>query len=211
MFLPQKLGDLDEDGQPTVLDLVRLINHLNGSPALSSQLTFFADVNQDGFVNQSDVDALADVILGTSPFQDLPLTHLRETSPTNGEGGVAVTRETVFRFTQPLATNTFLGTNHVFATFGGRRILSRLELSSERKTVTLFYLEPLPGSARVRVTFDAFGLQDALGRFVDLSRPEVTRNCAGSAPRAGVFARERSGDNHKPARTGPDAFYCRAQ
>ncbi len=29
--LPQKLGDLDEDGLPTALDLVRLINHLTRS------------------------------------------------------------------------------------------------------------------------------------------------------------------------------------
>src|SRR6185503_6782700 len=30
LTLPQKLGDFGEDGQSTVLDLVRLINHING-------------------------------------------------------------------------------------------------------------------------------------------------------------------------------------
>ncbi len=173
--LPTLLGDLDEDGQVTVLDLVRLINQLNGQPnspsALDSNLVarqVFSDVNQDGLVNQSDVDAIGDTILGILPVTELPITTIRDTSPTRGETGVAVTRETVFRFNYPLATNTFLGPNHVFATFGGRRVLSRLEVSSDRRTVTLFYAEPLPGGARVRVTFDAFGLQDFLGRFVDL-------------------------------------------
>ena len=96
------------------------------------------------------------------------LTTITENSPADGETGVAVTRETVFRFTQPLATNTVFGPNHLYATFGGRRLLSRLEMSSDRRTVTLFYLETLPGSARVRVTFDAVGLEDVLGRLVDL-------------------------------------------
>jgi hypothetical protein len=185
MGLPQKLGDLDEDGQPTVLDLVRLINYLNGAPSAAVPLDAnpeafraLADVNQDGFVNSSDVDALADTILGILPGIELPLTRIRESSPAHGEGSVAVTRETVFRFNYPLATNTFLGTNHVYATFGGRRLATRLDLSSDRRTVTLFYMEQLPGSARVRVTFDAFGLMDFLGRFVDLDGDGQTGGAA---------------------------------
>jgi hypothetical protein len=166
--LPQMIGDLDEDGQITVLDLVRLVHHLNRTVSLSGDLTVFADVNQDGLVNQSDVFGLADVILGAAQAQPLPLTRLRETTPANGEGGVAVTRETVFRFTQPLASNTMLTGSQLYAEFGGRRLLSRIELSSDRRTVTLFYLENLPGGARVRVTFNPVGLQDFLGRLVDM-------------------------------------------
>src|SRR6266568_6004292 len=52
--LPTKLGDLDVDGQITVLDLVRLINHLNGSSALTSEILPFADLNGDALINQSD-------------------------------------------------------------------------------------------------------------------------------------------------------------
>ncbi len=170
-----KLGDLDGDDKITVLDLVRLNNHLNhaqlATPLLSTGLLPFADLDQDSFIARADADALVNVILGRAPVSELPLTRIRETSPANGEGSVAVTRETVFRFNYPLATNTFLGTNHVYATFGGQRIPSRLDLSSDHRTVTLFYTnspQPLPGSARVRVTFDAFGLMDFLGRFVDL-------------------------------------------
>jgi len=68
--LPRLLGDLDADGQPTVLDLQRLLNHLNGSqpstPQLSTQLLPYADLNEDGVVNTNDVLLLQDSILGRS-------------------------------------------------------------------------------------------------------------------------------------------------
>ncbi len=97
-----------------------------------------------------------------------PPPRLVETSPANGESGVAVTRETIFRFNHPLASTTLLTTNNLRATFGGRQILSRIELSTDRKTVTLFYQELLPASARVRVTFNGTNLVDYLGRALDL-------------------------------------------
>src|SRR5258706_86775 len=61
---PLRLGDLDGDGQPTVLDIVRLIAHLTGAQTLSPALAPFADLNEDGVVNQSDVDILQSAILG---------------------------------------------------------------------------------------------------------------------------------------------------
>ena len=166
--LPQKLGDLDEDGQPTVVDIARLVNHLKGTTPLSTDLLPFADVNQDNTVNQADVNLLANIILGLAPFQDLPTTGIVEVSPANGENGVAVSRETIFRFNHPLAPSTLLTTNDLCACFGGRQILSRIELSTDRKKVTLFYQEPLPASARVRVTFNGTNVTDYLGRALDL-------------------------------------------
>src|SRR6185436_252254 len=41
-----KLGDLDGDGQPTILDIVIIVSHINGTPRLSNELAVFADVNQ---------------------------------------------------------------------------------------------------------------------------------------------------------------------
>lgn len=79
-----------------------------------------------------------------------------------------MTRETIFRLNQSLGSNSIVTTSNLFASFGGRRLLSRIELSSDRKRVTLFYLENLPGSARVRVTFDGTGLSDSFARPVDL-------------------------------------------
>jgi hypothetical protein len=67
------------------------------------------------------------------------------------------------RFTRPLAAETVLTLDQFHATFGECRILSRVALSLDRRTATLFYLEHLPSSARVQVTFDETGLRDALG------------------------------------------------
>ena len=36
------------------------INHVNGKVALSSELALYADLNQDGLVNQIDADLLAE-------------------------------------------------------------------------------------------------------------------------------------------------------
>src|ERR1051325_8684881 len=63
--LPNLLGDLDADGQPTVLDLVRLINHLNATIPLSAPLLPYGDLNEDNAIDQADVDFVADAILGT--------------------------------------------------------------------------------------------------------------------------------------------------
>ncbi|MBK9139075.1 MAG: carboxypeptidase regulatory-like domain-containing protein [Verrucomicrobia bacterium] len=46
-------------------------------------------------------------------------------------------------------------------------MLTRTELSPDRRTATLFYLEPLPGATRVRVVFDGDKVRDAQGKLVD--------------------------------------------
>ncbi|MCI0541851.1 MAG: Ig-like domain-containing protein, partial [Verrucomicrobiales bacterium] len=90
-----------------------------------------------------------------------------ETSPAFGESGVAVTRETIFRLSAPLAASAIITSDHLYAEFGARRLLSRVELSGDRKTVTLFYLENLPGSARILVTFNGGEVKDAAGADID--------------------------------------------
>ncbi len=70
-------------------------------------------------------------------------------------------------FSGVLAANAVIKTNNFYATAAGRKILSRTELSSDRTKATLFYLEPLPGSARINVFFDAEGLTDAQGQPLD--------------------------------------------
>src|SRR5207249_5694527 len=96
-----------------------------------------------------------------------PFTSIAATSPVDGETGVAATRETIVRFSGALATNATVTSTNFYATAAGRRILSRIELSSDRTKATLFYLEPLPGDTRVSVFFDAAGLTDFLGRPLD--------------------------------------------
>lgn len=96
------------------------------------------------------------------------LIRIAESSPAAGEGSVSVTRETIIRLTAPLAGSAAVGNDRLYAEFGGRKLLTRVQLSSDRRTLTLFYLEPLPGSARVRVTFLGDGLNDERGRALDL-------------------------------------------
>ncbi len=167
--LPQKLGDLDGDGQPTVLDLVILLNHINATPRLSNEMAVFADLNQDGVVNNLDVDMLVDAILWIRPLPDFPLTRILESSPANGDSGVGVMRETIIYFTQPLSASTLITPQNLYAQFCGQKLVTRIELSPDRRKVTLFYVYPLPGSARVRVTFD--GARSSAGVFLPLCWP----------------------------------------
>ncbi|MBI2928565.1 MAG: Ig-like domain-containing protein [Verrucomicrobia bacterium] len=100
-------------------------------------------------------------------LRSAPLTQIRETSPANGETGVAVTRETIIRFSEPLWPTGTLSLANFYAEAVGRRLLARAELAGDHQTATLFYLEDLPASARVRVTLRGDGLFDALGRALD--------------------------------------------
>ena len=86
--LPQQLGDLDEDGQATVLDIVRLLNHIMGTVPLSASLQPFADINQDGFITELDAKRISDAILGIAALPPVPLARILSSSPFDGEGGV---------------------------------------------------------------------------------------------------------------------------
>ena len=166
--IPGKLGDLDEDGVFTANDLAKLVAHAAGTAPLAATTAPFADLNQDGVVNSADQEELVKLILESATPRNLPLAGVLRTSPYNDEGDVAVTRETVVHFTMPLALSAALDTNQFYADFGGRRILSRVEISSDRRKATLFYLEPLPSNARMRVVLAPTDLDDLLGRGVDL-------------------------------------------
>ena len=93
-----------------------------------------------------------------------------ESSPAKGEGSVAVTRETILRFSRAITNPELITPATLFAQFGGRMLQSRIHIAPDRKTVTLFYLQTLPASARVRVTFNTDGLVDELGVLLDGDR-----------------------------------------
>ena len=94
-------------------------------------------------------------------------TTVESTSPAAGESGVAVTRETIFRLTGPLAEATVVTPEHFHAEAGGRRLLTRAHLSQDRRTLTLFYLENLPASSLVRTTLVGSGLETSSGENLD--------------------------------------------
>lgn len=122
----------------------------------------------------NEVEVVVAVTPGTATrffrLRETGLTHLVSGSPDHGEAGVSVTRATILHFDRPLAADTLLTLDRLHAEAGGRRLLGRVELSSDRRTVTLFPLEPLPGSTRVTVSFDSNGLQDQVGTPVDGDR-----------------------------------------
>ncbi|MBL9126810.1 MAG: hypothetical protein JNL97_04145, partial [Verrucomicrobiales bacterium] len=164
---PRFLGDLDGDGVATVLDLVRMVNHVTGVAPLAAEEAPFADLDQDSYVNDRDLERLATGILGQSSLPALPLARVRITSPDEGEPNVAVTREVVFRFTLPLGEAATVTTDRFAAFAGGRKLLSRVEISADRRGVTLFFLEPIPGNSQVTARFDGAGVVDFLGRAID--------------------------------------------
>jgi hypothetical protein len=127
---------------------------------------------QDGG-SDPDGDGLTsfeEYLRGTDPATANALVTEFRSSPAAGESDVAVTRETIVEFSEALAASVVASTNTVYAEFGGRRLLSRVEISTDRRKVSLFYLENLPGSARVRVTVDGESLVDMRGRKIDADR-----------------------------------------
>src|SRR4051812_28557438 len=105
---PDTLGDIDADGEITVLDLVKAINHFVGTSRLSNESAVFADVNQDGIVNENDINLIADAILKLRTLPQLPLAKILESSPAANATEVSVTRETILRFTQPLSATALI-------------------------------------------------------------------------------------------------------
>ncbi|MES2597413.1 MAG: Ig-like domain-containing protein [Verrucomicrobiota bacterium] len=166
--VPTKLGDLDDDNTHTANDLAKLVAHSSGAVLLSETLIPFADLNQDGAVNSTDQEELIKLILESSAPQTLPMAKVRQTSPYPDEGDVAVTRETVVNFTMPLSLTAAFDTTQFYADANGRRILSNVQIASDRRKATLFYSEPLPSNSRVRVVMEGAGVQDLLGRGMDL-------------------------------------------
>ena len=94
-------------------------------------------------------------------------TALLRTSPSSGEDGVAATRETILEFSGPLDPAT-VTTAAFTARAGSRALAYRLNLSPDKTRVTLFYNDPLPGSARVRVDIAGDKLKDAQGGTIDV-------------------------------------------
>jgi hypothetical protein len=154
------LGDLDNDRVSTVRDIAIIAGHFSGTASLTQVQKQIADLNKDGAVNDADMDELVKEILSTRNPETLPLSTVRFSSPSSGEADVAVTRETVVYFTVPLAPSAALDTTKFTAELGGKKILSRVEIASDRKKATLFYVEPLPSNARIRVALDSTGLTD---------------------------------------------------
>ncbi len=119
--------------------------------------------------------ALLDVPVEITPSLDcanIEPTSL-ETSPAHGEREVAVTRETILRFSRPLAANGVYDASTIYAQQGSVVLAAEYRLSQDRKTVTLFYQDPLPASSRIRLTVLGDLIADELGCLIDADQDSI--------------------------------------
>lgn len=143
--------DSDSDGLPDSWELERsgFLDGLNSADATTDP-----DGNGRSFLQEYQAE------------NALPVA-VAETSPVNGDSEVSVSRETVFRLSDELAADAVVNVSRLYAEFAGRRLLGRVELSTDRRTLSLYYLENLPAGARVRVTLVGDGLKGANGLDLD--------------------------------------------
>lgn len=151
--------DTDADGQVNVVDLARVASIWGATPASGGWNANF-DLSGNQVIDKADLDLVV-------TRWKIGLTKIVRTSPLDGEPDVAVTRETVIEFSDPLDPATVNGA--ITARFGSQPLNSRLHLSPDNRRVTLFYNPPLPASATIEVTIDGSQVRDANGFPVDLS------------------------------------------
>ena len=152
-------GDANNDGQVNALDVITTVE------AIGTEPTAEVDCNSDGRIDPFDIGCVLGVIFNGAP----PLTTVLS-SPGDGASGIALTRETIIRFTNPLAPGETVTGADIFAERGGQGVPGNVHLSPNRTTATLFYDQPLPASSRIRVHVVGDGLIDIFGQVVDADR-----------------------------------------
>ncbi|MBT6850899.1 MAG: hypothetical protein HOA16_06840, partial [Opitutae bacterium] len=98
------VGDLNDDGEVNLVDMVLMVNHIQGEEYLIADKSKLlqADVNGDGLINSYDVEESLNFSFKRKAIRTLPLAGILSTSPYEGEGDVSLTREFVIRFSMPL-------------------------------------------------------------------------------------------------------------
>ena len=166
--LPSQLGDLNNDSALDVRDLQLLLNHLNsGGTSLTSlplPLVPFADVNEDGYLNQADVTMLRDAILGLPlPVNTRPVAL----DPRSGSSEVGVTVRPKVTFPKSIDVST-LNSNNFYASFAGRRLAATITAANNGTFAWLFFNVPMPGASQIQVTVDGATLRTRTGLPLDV-------------------------------------------
>jgi hypothetical protein len=125
-----------------------------------------ATATDDAGSTKRTFGSLVEVIDGASQ----PLTRVTLTSPLEGEQGVAVTRETIITFSNPLASDAVVDGSVINVTQGGSALAARYEISEDRRKVRVFYSNKLPSNSRINVRFAGSLVNDLLGRAIDADR-----------------------------------------
>ena len=106
------------------------------------------------------------VILEPSFVPPTGPSALATTSPFADEGGVALTRETILRFSTPIEPGSVAGAIDVSS--NGSPITFTPRLSTDGLTVTLFYADDLPAQSTINVALDGATLRGVDGTPVDV-------------------------------------------
>jgi len=69
----QFFGDVNQDGEINVIDIIMILNHIMGISYLTSTQYNIADVNQDGIVNIIDIVAVVNIIIEEDPPEGVPI------------------------------------------------------------------------------------------------------------------------------------------
>ena len=149
-------GDQDRDGMDDLFEVTYspTLNPLDPSDAA-------LDPDGDGIRNREEA------VRKTNPTQANPGVVL-ESSPAEGEYGVAVTREAIFRLSKPLEAGVQVTAAKLSAKASGRTLLSRIQVSNDRKTITLFFpFENLPASEVIAIRLTGDGLKVQGGTDLD--------------------------------------------
>lgn len=166
-------GDVNRDGRITSDDALLAFQHYLrlADPPLDPCQQDHANVLEPNrsAVTPADAQCLSLWLDGLPSCLTRPPASTRiETSPANGEDGVALTRETIVRFSNPLAPSTTVDASGIVAEFGGQALPARIHMAADRRSVTLFYSDNLPASARIRVTVNGDVLLDEVDRAADV-------------------------------------------
>ena len=129
----------------------------NGVPAAVTNSTFTCALLLNEGPNE--IVAQATDVAGNQSFSSITVSFAPNpeglfivgTSPANGESGVSVTRETIIEFSEPIDPAK-VTPESIFVQALGVELGARQHVSRDGKRVFLFYDNPLPPSARVRVT-----------------------------------------------------------
>ncbi|CAM2068617.1 Ig-like domain-containing protein [Sulfidibacter corallicola] len=163
---------IDPDGDPVALSAVdvpnnAVFNAVSGSFSFSPESS---DIGLNSMVFRATDGLLNDRLTLNVTVDEADCNLITPTvaspSPAHGSAQVAITRETVVRFSRPLMAEP-LSEDALFATFGGVRLAAVRRLSADRRSATLFYDANLPAGARIRVLIDGDLLVDELGCLVD--------------------------------------------
>ncbi len=101
-------GDMDGDGQPTILDVVQILRIVIGA----DPETPVADANQDGVVNITDAMLMVRCVIGIEPWpigviDDAEPLQILSTAPEDGATGVATDTTLVITFNAAVEPTSF--------------------------------------------------------------------------------------------------------